>query len=196
MNMDCYKICCHAILKRKRVTYMIETERLILRPVYETDLADIYDYAKDEAVGPHAGWKPHENIEESEEIACAFFYEKEDAFAIVEKNFMCMIGTIGLVEDPHRANDEVRMLGYAMGRLYWGEGFMAEAAKAVLEYGFMYKKYPLISVSHYDFNTRSKRVIEKCGFHFEGILRRGAKRYDGEVFDMWCYSLTKDEYEN
>ena len=46
----------------------IETERLILRPFEESDLDDFYEYAKNDNVGPNAGWKPHESKEESEKI--------------------------------------------------------------------------------------------------------------------------------
>ena len=42
---------------------MMETKRLILRPVQMGDAEDIFDYATDEDTGPRAGWKPHENIE-------------------------------------------------------------------------------------------------------------------------------------
>ena len=46
----------------------IETERLILRPWRLEDLEDLYQYAKNPEVGPNAGWKPHENLEESRKI--------------------------------------------------------------------------------------------------------------------------------
>ena len=47
---------------------MIETERLLLRPVTEQDAEDIYEYSNSKNVGPNAGWKPHESIEETREI--------------------------------------------------------------------------------------------------------------------------------
>ena len=43
----------------------LKTERLILRPWQETDLDDLYAYASVDGVGQMAGWKPHENREES-----------------------------------------------------------------------------------------------------------------------------------
>ena len=44
---------------------IIETKRIILRPVDVHDDIDIYEYSKDESVGRNAGWKPHDNIEET-----------------------------------------------------------------------------------------------------------------------------------
>ena len=47
---------------------MIETERLILRPWLETDAESLYEYAKEPAVGPIAGWPVHSSVENSLEI--------------------------------------------------------------------------------------------------------------------------------
>lgn len=41
------------------------TERLILRPWKKTDAESLYEYAKDPAVGPIAGWPVHSNVENS-----------------------------------------------------------------------------------------------------------------------------------
>lgn len=46
----------------------LETERLILRPWLESDAECLYEYAKDPAVGPAAGWPPHTSVENSREI--------------------------------------------------------------------------------------------------------------------------------
>ena len=43
----------------------LETERLVLRDWSINDARDLYEYAKSPNVGPNAGWKPHDNIEES-----------------------------------------------------------------------------------------------------------------------------------
>ena len=46
----------------------LATERLILRPWAETDAEDLYRYAKDDRVGPIAGWPPHSSVDNSAEI--------------------------------------------------------------------------------------------------------------------------------
>ena len=43
----------------------LETERLILRRWTESDAESLYEYAKDPAIGPIAGWPPHKSVEES-----------------------------------------------------------------------------------------------------------------------------------
>ena len=47
---------------------MIKTKRLILRPWEETDAENLYEYAKDPAVGPIAGWPVHTSVENSRDI--------------------------------------------------------------------------------------------------------------------------------
>ena len=47
---------------------ILETERLILRPWNETDAESLYEYAKDDRVGPIAGWPPHTSVENSREV--------------------------------------------------------------------------------------------------------------------------------
>ena len=44
------------------------TERLILRPWNESDAESLYEYAKDDRVGPIAGWPVHTSVENSCEI--------------------------------------------------------------------------------------------------------------------------------
>ena len=57
-----------------------------------------------------------------------------------------------------------RELGYVLGKSYWGRGLMPEAAAAVIDYLFRELNYDFLICGYYDFNSRSKRVQEKCGF--------------------------------
>lgn len=71
---------------------------------------------------------------------------------------------------------------------------MPEAARAAIQFAFEEMDIQVLSVYHYPFNLRSKRVIEKCGFTFEGTLRCGSVVYDGKINDDVCYSMTRREY--
>ena len=55
----------------------LTTERLILRPWAETDAGDLYRYAKDDRVGPIAGWPPHSSVDNSAEIIRTVFSAPE-----------------------------------------------------------------------------------------------------------------------
>jgi ribosomal-protein-alanine N-acetyltransferase len=175
---------------------MIETERLLLREWVLDDVDDLYDYAKNPNVGPHGGWKPHESKDESLDIIQNLFLDKYHCWAMVLKETGKVIGSIGYEVDKKRPDVNCRELGYAMGEDYWGRGLMTEAAKAVIRYAFDEMSLDLVSVYRSPTNHRSGRVIEKCGFVYEGILRKAYKIYDGSIRDVACYSMTKEEFEN
>ena len=174
---------------------IIETERLILRPIEEKDDKDIFEYSKVRTVGKNAGWKPHESIEETREIMKELFLGKKGIFGIVVKETNRLVGTIGLIADPARNNDGAKMLGYALAENCWGHGYMTEAAKAVIHYGFTILEADIITINCYTHNTRSERVIRNCDFQYEGTLRECQNDFEGEVHDCAFYSMTAGEYE-
>ena len=173
----------------------IETERLILREWSLDDVDDLYDYAKNPNVGPHGGWKPHESKTESLEILQTLFLGKYNSWAMVDRESGKVIGSIGYETDDRRPGINCKELGYAMAEDYWGRGIMTEAAKAVIKYGFEEMKLDIVSIYRNPLNHRSGRVIEKCGFVYEGTLRKAYKIYDGTLRDVECYSMMREELE-
>ncbi len=173
---------------------IITTNRLLLRPITDNDTSDIFTYSKEDHVGPNAGWKPHESIEETRNIMTQIFLGKDDVFGIVLQKTGKLIGTIGLVDDPKRENEESRMLGYAIGEEYWNNGYMTEAAQAVVKYGFEVLRLELISAYCYPHNQRSKRVLNKLSFRYEGTLSLCEKLYNGEIHDNECYAMKQSEW--
>lgn len=172
----------------------LETKRLILDNWRPRDAAALFAYAKDPAVGPPAGWKPHESPRESRRIIKTLF-RPEGTWKIVYKETGQAIGTIGLSQDRRRPGVKARELGYSMSREYWGQGLMTEAAECVLAYGFERLGLSLISVQTAPDNARSQGVIKKLGFHPEGVERRSFVDYRGEVLDECIYSMLREEWE-
>lgn len=172
----------------------LETERLLLRPFQGTDLDDFFEYAKSPIIGPSAGWEPHKSKEDSLNIL-NMFLEKDEVWAIENKENHKVIGSIGLHKDQLRSAEDVKMLGYVLSEDYWGKGLMTETAEKVINFAFEELKLNFLSIHHYSFNHRSKRVIEKCGFIYEGTLRHAVQIYDGSIYDLLCYSMTKEEWE-
>lgn len=174
----------------------IETERLILNKwqLTEEDIQGLYDYAQDPDVGPNAGWKPHESIEESREIIETLFIP-HDTWAIREKATGKVIGSIGLEPDRRRENVESREMGYSLAKDSWGKGYMTEAAKAVIDYAFRELNLVVMGICTGPNNRRSQRVIEKCGFVYEGRQRKGYHIFDGTDRDNLLFSITREEWE-
>lgn len=171
----------------------IESKRLFLRRFTEDDLEVMDAYSRNPKLGFHAGWKPHETLEDSKRVL-EDFMSGDEVWAIVEKESGRLIGSCGLHHDHKRMNPKARMLGYVLDENYWGRGYIPEAASALIRYGFTEMNLDLISVYHFSFNMRSKRVIEKLGFTFGGIIPQARLLYDGRVVDDVCYSMTREEF--
>ena len=171
----------------------LNTERLMLRRVRKSDAEAIYKNSRSPNVGPNAGWKPHESVEETRSIMQNVFMMRSGVFAVIERSSGELIGTAGLSSDPRRNHFLVRMLGYSFGEAHWGKGYATEAGRAVINYGFEVLGLKMISAYCYDYNFRSKNVLMKCGMQYEGTLRMGERRYDGKLLDIECYSIMKKD---
>jgi len=148
---------------------VIETERLILRGPNQDDLDDLFEYASVDGVGQMAGWNPHKDKEESQRIL-DMFIKHDNVFAICLKKNNKMIGTLG-VEKYSNESKQIELLdykgreiGFVIGKPYWGNGYVPEAAKAVIDYLFNELDLDFLTCGHFLFNIQSKRVQEKCGF--------------------------------
>lgn len=146
----------------------LRTERLTLRPWRETDLQDLYEYARVDGVGQMAGWTPHRDIGESREILDMFIREKK-TFALEYEGKA--VGSLGIEMYNEKLYPELdalrgREIGYVLSKDYWGCGLMPEAVRAAIGYLFDDVKLDFILVGHFDWNRQSARVIEKCGFRY------------------------------
>lgn len=168
----------------------LETTRVVLREWIIDDAEDVYEYAQNKKVGPMAGWKPHDNLEETKKIIKMFIEEKE-TWAICLKDTNKVIGSIGL---HHTKSETERMLGYVLAEPYWGKGLTLEAANCLIEYAFNHLGVEQISTYHFPFNIQSKRVIEKLGFNYNGVREKAAKIFDGQVYDEVAYIMSKEDY--
>ena len=102
-----------------------------------------------------------------------------------------VIGAIGLVlqRDVERRPAEI---GYWLGESFWGRGIATSAARAITEYAFATLDIVRLYGGIYEWNSASASVLEKCGFTFEGRLRKSVTK-DGKTIDMLMYALVKED---
>ena len=152
----------------------IVTDRLLLRPWEPTDAESLYENAKDEAVARPSGWLKHSSPEYSRKIIRERLSNPGN-YAIVPKSIGRPVGSISLMfgEDANISLDEGESeMGYWVGKAYWGNGYVPEAANALIDHGMKDLGLKRIwCLSRID-NDRSIRVQEKCGFRFvrEGVV--------------------------
>lgn len=173
---------------------MIETKRLRLRPFKDSDAWDLYEQAKSPDVGPIAGWPPHSDVENSRAVIEQIL-SVEGNFAITKIGEGKVIGAIGLEFKTERAEVELKEkeaeLGYWIGKPYWNNGYITEAARSVIEYGFSHYGLDAIWCGTYEGNNASKRVIEKLGFTYCFTDERSYCQLMDEVRVLHMYKLER-----
>lgn len=94
-------------------------------------------------------------------------------WAIILKKTQEVAGMIALMQlrDREELTQDYE-IGWHLKRAVWGQGYATEAARAVLEYGFMVLKLPVIySIMRRD-NFASVRVAERLGMSRVGSTDR------------------------
>jgi RimJ/RimL family protein N-acetyltransferase len=76
-----------------------------------------------------------------------------------------LIGMVGIGPDPEMGKPS---LGYWLGTPYWGKGYATEAARALIDAFFAYGEMDELTASARVINPASRRVLEKCGFAYQG----------------------------
>lgn len=170
------------------------TMRLALRSWKQDDLDDFFEYASVDGVGQMAGWKPHENKQETQKILDSFIEHKK-TFALEYQGKV--IGSLGIElyneeRFPEFADLKCREIGYVLSKAYWGNGFMPEAVNEVLRYLFEDAGLDVIFCGHFLSNHQSVRVQEKCGFRHYAYGKYETKF--GTVEDDELNILTKNDY--
>lgn len=175
---------------------ILETERLILRPFKDTDAKNLYEYAKDERVGPIAGWSPHKSVEESQEIIRTIF-SQDGVFAITLKENDKIIGLIALILGE-KSNLPITVsegeVSFWLGVPFWGKGIIPEATKEIIRYGFEDLQLFNIWATYYNGNDKSKRAQEKSGFRYHHTDYNKKNEFINEIQTEHICCITKAEW--
>ena len=177
---------------------ILETKRLILRPWEESDAETLYKYASHPDVGPIAGWAVHTSVEDSREIIRSVLSAPE-TYAVVLKESGQPIGSIGLMLGkasniglPASEGE----IGYWIGVPYWGQGLIPEAVRELMRYGFENLKLDTIWCGYFDGNEKSRRVQEKCGFHYHHIAYNVPCAIEGVLRTEHITCLSQKEWQS
>lgn len=96
------------------------------------------------------------------------------------------VGNIGLhkQDDVYSRSAE---LGYFIGEPYWNRGITTRAVRLICDYGFNRLDVVRIYSGVFEFNTPSQRVLEKCGFEREAVLKSAVCK-KGRIYDEIRYA--------
>ena len=175
---------------------IIETKRLILRPWQEGDADSLYEYAKDPAVGPIAGWPVHTSVENSRDIIKNVL-SAEGTFAVCLKEDNRAIGSVGLIppaQSHTKVSDSEIEIGYWIGVPFWGSGYIPEAVRTLQKYAFEELGCTAMWCGYYDGNEKSKRCQEKCGFMYHHTEKDKLCDLMGDTRTEHYTYLTKNDW--
>ena len=146
---------------------IIETQRLVLRRPIRADAARLAELANDATVAENLSTLPHP-------------YGVDDALAYIDNTEVsatrinlgvylkgegeAFIGTVSLMP----RDGERFVVGYWIGRPYWGRGHATEAVQAVVDLAFGQLAVEAVAATARVTNGASRRVLEKSGFQYAG----------------------------
>lgn len=152
---------------------VLETERLILRPITVADAEDVFAYGSDPEVTKYMIFPTHTTIEDSvkwlEGVPGEFGRKERMSFAITLRSDGKFFGSSGFHDispKHHRL-----MMGYVLNRSYWGKGYMTEAVREMIRFAFEEMGMHRVATTCDFDNIRSAAVMERCGMKLEGVLR-------------------------
>lgn len=175
---------------------VLTTHRLQLRQIQPSDAEALFVPFSDEETMQFYGHELHQSLDETRASIKKALSRYARCEAIrwgitLKGKGQIIIGSCSFHHFDigfHRAET-----GYILNRAFWGQGIMTEAISAVLTYGFaelgLHRVEAIIDIA----NERSKNLLLKLGFIYEGNLRQ---RYffRGNFEDEHYFSLLKDEW--
>jgi len=176
---------------------ILYTERLILRPWEDSDAESLYEYARDDRVGPIAGWPVHTSVENSREIIRTVLSVPE-TYAVCLKEDNKAIGSVGLktgkksILDLPDAEGEI---GYWIGVPFWGQGLIPEAVREIIRHAFEDLGFETLWCGYFDGNEKSRHAQGKCGFTYHHTDKDVYLTLTNDIRTAHVTRLTKEEWE-
>lgn len=169
------------------------TLRLHLRKPQREDAPSIFEaYAQDPEVTRYLAFRPHRGLIDSHQAVERFLEGwrtgKSFCWLIFRRDGGELIGAIAA------RPDQGVNLGYLIARPFWRQGFMSEALAAIVAWAFtqppVFRVWAVCDLE----NEASARVLERNGFHQEGILRRWSLHPNVSDIprDCYCYARTRN----
>lgn len=174
---------------------ILSTERLDLVEIKQSHLGDLFKLFGDENVTRFYNLLPLNNEQEAQKTIDWFQTQFKDKlgirWGIAFKGQEKIIGTVGFnnFSKRHRAN-----IGYDLQTEHWNNGYITEALKTVISFGFNQLEINRIEAEVMQGNVISEKVLKKLYFKKEGVLREWMY-WNEKYYDMTMFSLLRTDYE-
>jgi ribosomal-protein-alanine N-acetyltransferase len=167
---------------------ILETERLLLRPLELSDAEAMFIMDNNPNVHKYLWQKPTQTIEETisiiEYVQSQYKKNNIGRFATILKETGEFIGWTGIKYiDDHIENGNSNFFdyGYRLHESHWGKGYATEATKAWLDYGFNQMKIEIMNAYTHVNNGASNHILLKAGM----TLVENYNNNDGITWNWW-----------
>ena len=177
----------------------LETPRLILREHRPEDLMPLHAMLSDPAVTWRLPDMRKEDPAQTEAYLRSVMRDDEASqrmrynLIVEERDTGEVVGSVGLHVIDGAPDGAHYGLGYFVRRDRWNRGYATEAARAALDFLFAGNGCR-VSASCLAENLGSRRVLEKCGFTQEGLLKKHTW-HDGRWKDCAVYGILREPQE-
>ena len=161
------------VLKKYKMELLLETNRLILRPLELSDAENLFELNKNPNVHKYLWQKPEEVIDESikviEYVQRQYASNNIGRYATILKETGEFIGWTGIkfVNDHiENGNTNFYDYGYRLDEKFWNKGFATEASVFWLDYGFNQMKIDKMNAYTHAENGASNHILQKVGMKF------------------------------
>ena len=151
--------------------YVLETPRLILRPLTVADAAAEYVWLSDPEVNRFMPYNLYTSVEQAEDwLRHVEQCEDEYHFGFVRKDDGVLVGAGSIGAHEERSDPQFPgawEFGYNLRRDCWNQGYATEATRAMIDFAHRTFGVKDFCASHAVENPSSGRVMEKvgCTFH-------------------------------
>jgi RimJ/RimL family protein N-acetyltransferase len=165
---------------------ILDTKRLLLRQLDESDFQEIFALRADDNVNRYITRAKARNINEAKGFIKKIVENRSFYWAICFRDVNRLIGTICLFNfSEDRTIGEV---GYELMPTYQKMGIMNEAVERVINYGFNEIGLTTIVAYTHKGNSSSSRLLEKNNFTIDEL------RKDQDDVNNVVYSLTAQKH--
>jgi RimJ/RimL family protein N-acetyltransferase len=174
-------------------------ERVVLRRWRDADAQPIYEtvMASQEHLAPWMPWaKQYQSVDDAYQFIRGqsghWSFQKRIGTGIWRREDGALLGGLG-VTVRHWGLPAFE-IGYWIGQMYEGRGYMSESVRVMTTYLFEVLQAQRVAIRCDARNLRSKAVPERLGYTFEGSMRHYDLGTDGTIRDMLIYAMIPDDY--
>jgi ribosomal-protein-alanine N-acetyltransferase len=173
----------------------LESERMKFRQILSGDAKELYDIRANDKVMKFMDTEKIQSLAETEKLIISitetFMEGNGITWGIEEKSSNKLIGYFGFwrIAQQHCRGE----IGYALHPKFWGKGYMREAFKTLVKFGFNNLKLHSIEANVNPDNLDSIKLLESFGFKREAYFRENFL-FNGQFKDSVIYSLLESDF--